>query len=607
MKTSITVSEHLATEAPASISTLDERDLRQNPGVNIDDRLRQVPGFSLFRRTSSVVANPTTQGISLRGIGSSGASRTLVLWDGIPMNDPFGGWVYWTRFAPDQVESAEISRGASTSLFGDRAMSGAIGLFSHEPQKHLLRSSFEAGNENTKEFAVGGSDAWRRFAVSGQVRAFSTDGYFIVPQSIRGSADTRAGVDFVAGNIRFDLLGSEHRLFIKLDILAEDRANGTVLTRNSTSLGTLSANYSWHHANNGIAVLAYHTREEFRASFSSVTGNRNIERLTYNQVVPSEATGAAAYWTHNTSIYNLLAGADFERAEGFSTDRLVPTGTRFGGGDRLQHGTFVQFNAGTPSARVFAGARYHFAGGDEKFFSPSAGFALGRGRFRLRGSGYRSFRAPTLNELYREFRVGNTDTLPNAGLRSESLTGGELGLDYNGENTRITATLFRNSLDRLITNVTLSVAPTAITRQRQNAAAALAQGFEANARHNWHNWRGEASYLYVDSRYEIGPRVPQVPKHQGSAQVSYARGSTLAAVGIRSYSYQFEDDLNLFLLPGFATLQVAVQQRLKYGLSAKVSFENLLDRQYVTGFSPTPTIGAPRLWRAGLRWEGRLW
>ena len=115
------------------MTTLDSTALQQSPGTNLDDRLRDVPGFSLFRRSSSLAANPTTQGISLRGIGSSGASRTLVLWDGIPANDPFGGWVYWTQFVPDEIARAEISRGAATSIFGDRAMSGAIGIFSRQP------------------------------------------------------------------------------------------------------------------------------------------------------------------------------------------------------------------------------------------------------------------------------------------------------------------------------------------------------------------------------------------------------------------------------------------------------------------------------------------
>ena len=103
LKTTVTVNANLASETPAFITVLDQQRLEQIPGTNIDDRLRQVPGFSLFRRSSSIVANPTTQGVSLRAIGSTGASRTLVLWDSIPINDPFGGWVYWTRIDPNFV------------------------------------------------------------------------------------------------------------------------------------------------------------------------------------------------------------------------------------------------------------------------------------------------------------------------------------------------------------------------------------------------------------------------------------------------------------------------------------------------------------------------
>src|SRR6185295_818659 len=118
VRTSITVTGDISAETPANISVIDHAAIRETPGADLDDRLRMVPGFSLFRRTSSLVAHPTTQGVSLRGIGSSGASRSLVLWDGIPINDPFGGWVYWTRLAPDELDRVEIVRGATTSIFG---------------------------------------------------------------------------------------------------------------------------------------------------------------------------------------------------------------------------------------------------------------------------------------------------------------------------------------------------------------------------------------------------------------------------------------------------------------------------------------------------------
>jgi outer membrane receptor protein involved in Fe transport len=158
----------------------------------------------------------------------------------------------------------------------------------------------------------------------------------------------------------------------------------------------------------------------------------------------------------------------------------------------------------------------------------------------------------------------------------------------------------------LITNVTLSSGPGLIVRQRRNAAAAIGRGVEFSAGHRRGNWSGELAYLFADSRFSTGERIPQTPRHQGSAQLGYQRGGTLVVAGLRSYGPQFEDELNRFLLPGFASVQFLARQRLTAGLSAMLAIENLLDREYFAGFTPTPTVGAPRLWRAGLRWEGRI-
>jgi outer membrane cobalamin receptor len=572
--------------------------------VNLDDRLRSVPGFSLFRRSSSLVANPTTQGVSLRGLGSSGASRTLVLWDGVPINDPFGGWVYWTLVAPEQLERVELIRGASTSVFGDRAMSGAISMFSRPPERYRVTAGYEGGNRNSQMVTGGFAGIWSQFGASLNLRAFDTDGYFIVPANRRGRADSLAGVRFIAADTKLDFLGNTQRLFVKVDLLAEARQNGTVLTTNSTGLGTIAANYSRQWADDNISILGYHTREQYHASFSSVSADRNTERITFTQTVPSEAVGAAGLWRHSQRSWNLLAGGDMQRVEGFSTDRLVPPGLRIGGGSQLQHGVFAELDASRGPAKFFLGARHQFTGQDATFFSPSAGVVLGRHSIRGRASVYRSFRAPTLNELFREFRVGNAVTQANAALRPETMFGAEAGVDFVGESTHASLTVYRHSLDNLITNVTLSSTPALIVRQRQNASAALARGIEANIRQSWRSWRGELAYLLSDSRVSTGERIAQVPRHQGSAQLTWHHRTTLVSAGVRSYSYQFEDDLNRFLLPGFASVQGVFRQGITQSLYASFSIENALDRQYLVGFSPTPLIGPPRLWRVGLKWDG---
>ena len=607
LQTTITVTGKIATEAPASITTLDQEEIDSTPGVNLDDRLRQVPGFSMFRRSSSVVANPTTQGVSLRGLGSSGASRTLVLWDGVPINDPFGGWVYWTRVDPSDVDRVEISRGASTSVFGDLAMSGVIALFSRPPEPFHLDASYEGGSDNTQDVSASLSNVWRQFAATAEVRAFTTDGYFIVPQNLRGTVDTRANVRFVTGFTALDWFGGRQRLSVKLDILAEERDNGTQLTHNSTGLGTLSGNYLWDTGSNAISVLVFHTREDYHAGFSAVAASRNFERLTDLQTSPSEQVGAAAFWKHHAARWNLIAGTDMNRVEGFSIDHLLPSGIRDAGGTILQHGEFAQFDLREGPVQMFGGARQEFTVGNQTFFSPNGGLVVGKGKVRARGTVYRAFRAPTLNELYRQFRVGNATTLANPLLQPEKTFGAEGGVDFVGETRRFSVTAFRNSLDGLITNVTIAQNANSITRERENIGLALSRGIEASFMQEWNAFRFEAAYLYSDSRISAtGLRIPEVPHNQGSADIAYHRGGTLISGGMRGYSSQFDDDLNQFLLPGFVTLQLAASQTITHGLSATLSLENILNKQYYVAFTPIPNIGAPLLWRAGLRWEGKV-
>jgi outer membrane receptor protein involved in Fe transport len=356
-------------------------------------------------------------------------------------------------------------------------------------------------------------------------------------------------VRFAAGSTRLDFFGAADRLFLKLDLLAEDRANGTVLQRNSTSLGTIAAHYARETARGGLSLFAWHTREEFRGTFSAIAEDRNSERLTQRQRVPAEGAGAGALWNHRASRFDLLAGTDLARSEGYSNGA---------GGTLLRRGVFAQASLNAGPAKLFLGARHDYG------LSPSAGIAAGRGRLRARASVYRSFRAPTLNELYRDFRAGNAVTQANAALHPETAFGAEAGLDFHTEFALLSLTFYRTALDGLITNVTLSAQPDLIVRERRNAAAAVARGAEWNGRLRRGPFIVELGYLFSDSRFRGGARIPQVPRHQGSSQLTWTRGGTLISAGVRSYGSQFEDERNLrdFLLPGFATVQFTARRRL---------------------------------------------
>ncbi|MDQ2776169.1 MAG: TonB-dependent receptor [Acidobacteriota bacterium] len=608
LQTTVTVNGTISAESPAAITVLNQQQIQETPGTELDDRLRQVPGFSLFRRSSSMVANPTTQGVSLRGTGSTGASRTLLLWDGIPINDPFGGWVYWDRLDPYFIDRVEIDRGAATSVFGDRAMSGTISLFSPPEQHEHISADFIGGSQGTEDVSGAYSNLWGRWGLSVHSREFTTDGYYIVPESLRGTADDKANVRFATGDVHVDYLGTTDRLSIHFDALAEERHNGTLLTHNSTGLGTLGVTYTHSWANDQISVIGFHTEEQFHSTFSSVSLGRNTEKLASKQTVPEYDVGGAAYWRHHAKHWNTIIGADTDDIHGtsfdysYSTHVLMPSG-----GMLLEHGTFGQGDITLGHVQFFAGIRQQFTGHeDTTFVSPNGGIALGLRRFRLRASGYRSFRAPTLNELYRNFRVGNALTTANAALVPEGLVGVEAGVDWIGETTHISAGVFRNDLNNLIDNATLSTSKTLILRQRGNFPSALSRGFEANLTQSWRRWRLDAGYLFADARLSTGERIPEVPKQQGTAQLTYAAKSTLLSFGVRSFGLQFDDDLNQFKLPGYAALNATAERHITSKLSALATVENLLDRSFLVALTPTPNTGEPRLWRVGLRWSGSI-
>src|SRR5581483_7576628 len=116
-------------ETAESVAVLSQNQINSSAGLALDEVLRQVPGFTLFRRSSSTYLNPTAQGVSLRGTNASGSSRALVLVDGIPLNDPFGGWIFWDRVPRADVDRIEVLKGGSSELYGSDALAGTVALF----------------------------------------------------------------------------------------------------------------------------------------------------------------------------------------------------------------------------------------------------------------------------------------------------------------------------------------------------------------------------------------------------------------------------------------------------------------------------------------------
>jgi outer membrane receptor protein involved in Fe transport len=228
------------------------------------------------------------------------------------------------------------------------------------------------------------------------------------------------------------------------------------------------------------------------------------------------------------------------------------------------------------------------------------------------GSVYRSFRAPTLNELYRNFRAGNTLTLANPELGPETLTGGELGALVSAADGRIfaRATAFWAELQDTIVNRTIATTPNLITRQRDNIGRSRSRGaeFDLEARLGT-SFAVTAGYLYLDAR-ELGTAVdaslagkwiPQVPRNQATLELRAWSGPFRINLLGRYSAAQWEDDINTLRLPGFTTLDAQAAYAIGSALEIFLGGENLTNHRIVTGKTPQTNLGPPRLVRGGVR------
>jgi outer membrane cobalamin receptor len=641
--------EQKAGDAPASVTVLTRDDIDHSASQTVDDLLRQVPGFSLFRRSSSLVTHPTTQGLSLRGIGPSGTSRALVLVDGVPANDPFGGWVYWSRVPMLGIDQIEVVRGGGSSVWGNYALGGVVQIINRRPTERALYFDGSYGLNDTMNFDLLLHDVEGPFRISLEGNYFSTGGYDVVKKSRRGSIDIEADSNHQTFNGRVELVATpEASLFVSGSYFYEARNNGTPLQINHTGTGSGAIGGRLGTLDQGEwRLVAFADTQEFRSTFSTQALDRNSETLALDQRVPTTSAGGGLQWSRRFGTNIVSAGGDARWAKGETDERVYNAGafvrTRDAGGQQFIGGIFLQ-DVYTPMPALelvggFRGDYWYSYDGTRHDTPPAAGVPaeqtfndierfIPSGRVAalyhatpttdLRASAYQGFRVPTLNEQYRVFRVRSDVTVANESLKPEELVGGELGVQQRWGPFEGRITAYWNDVHDLVANVTLTSrlpdCPAGTTcRQRQNLDLARIRGFETELQLRPHrDWRFLVSYLFADARVVNAPQQPalegkrlaQVPEHAVTAIVRFSRPSWFDATLTGRYvGPQYEDDLNTLPLGGYFVLDAMLSRAITKNVELYVAAENILDRVYSTGRTTDGviSIGEPFQFRGGVR------
>jgi outer membrane receptor protein involved in Fe transport len=620
---SVTVSADSSTarlSIESSATSIDRSAIASAPAMRLDDQLRLVPGFSLFRRTTSAVANPTTQGVTLRGLSASGASRTLVVADDVPLNDPFGAWVYWNRVPVLALQRVDVIRGASGDIHGNDALGGVIRLTTRT--SHGAEGWLDGGSLGTVRGAGYGAVSRSAWMAGAAVESMKTDGFIVVAPESRGAIDVPADSESTssmgwAGGTR-----GSFQTTVRGGYFTERRGNGTPGQLNSTVTRWTGGNAHglvlggvWD-ARADVSLTNYHQ------TFTAATGTvRGAERMTALQWVHGIGGGVGVNWLRQTSRALVLVGASSRTARAdldeaaFNLTGVLGATTRT---QPRQHGNGAVFQGRfnvSPRATIEAGARIDrwtlsrvgqtVPKTNLTFFEPRLGLSLRvRDDSTLRVSWLTGFRTPTMNELYRSFRVGSTLTNANANLQPEKSSGPEVAFTMQRERWTGRAIFYATRLDGAIFNRTVTATPTAITRERANGdARAIGSELELE-------WRASrqlaltTAWAINDSKFTSGEldgkRTPQVPRVGGSVGLRANAGAFTGALSVRVIGKQFDDDVNQLDLRKASLVDGRAGWRLSRHLELFGAIENALDREVDTGKTPLRTVGAPRMARAGV-------
>jgi outer membrane receptor protein involved in Fe transport len=647
-----------AGEAAFSVVRLGDETLGR--ALRLDEALATVPAVSLFRRTSSLSANPTTQGISLRAIAPSGAGRTLVTLDGVPLNDPFGGWVIWSRVPPESLDGLDIIRGAGAGPYGAGALTGIIALRERGGSGGVLVAGLSSrGGERVAASASADLGPVRLIA-SGLYDV--SDGYIPVRSSQAGAADTPLDLDARSAALRADVPFGDVALSVRASTWEEDRGSGLAGARANASGSSLSATLARQPGTDrpGWRLQAWQTRSNLTNGSVAVAADRSTTTAANDQFhTPATGRGlnAALRRTGQSFAGGQLEwelGLDARLAEGETNERSRNLGAGFTRSRTAGGETTV---AGAYGEGAWRGGDWLLAGGlrldhwtnakghrlerdlttglptldetdpDRSGTVTSARLAarrdLGRG-FAARAAAYSSFRPATLNELYRPFRVGNDLTEANAALIPERLTGIEAGLSRTSDDGVWTVTLFRNVIDQAVVNVTIGTGPATfpragfvpdggVLRQRQNAGTVTATGLELTGERQVSRQLGLKTALSAtDARLDGGDQAPQLtglrpaqaPIWSAAIGLDWRASSRLTLTGtVRYESRRFDDDLNSRTLAPATTLDLRADWILAPGTTLWLTADNLFDAdvevsQTATGITG---FGPPRSLGLGLR------
>ena len=616
---------------------IDREQLVSVPSGRIEDALASVAGFQQFRRSDSRSANASAQGATLRALGGNATSRALVLLDGVPMSDPFFGYIPFSAIAPERLSQIRVTRGGGAGPFGAGALAGTIEMESAGIDQ-LDGFAGQALVNDRGETELSGS-AGARLGSGFLVASGRWDrgkGFYTTPEADRVPLSARAAFDGWSAQIRGVAPVSDE---IELQVRGLAYRDERTLRFKGADSGIEGQDASLRLVGRGeweFDALAYLQARNFTNVVVSST--RFVPLLDQRNTPATGLGGKLELRPPVGDAHVLRVGMDFRRAEGELFETAISafsgniTARRNAGGTNTDLGLFVEDDWSLGRLVLTLGARLdrwtirdgfyteRDASGEllsTDSFADRAGWdASFRGGVlyrandvvALRAAAYSGLRLPTLNELYRPFVVFPVVTQANAALENERLEGFEAGIELTpNPAVALSLTAFDNRVKNAVANVTIAEN----LRQRRNIDAIQSRGLEASVSATLGAFSLDASAVWTDAEAKgsgfaaalDGNRPSQTPRFTGGATLSWTPADDwLLSATVRHVGAQFEDDLESNVLPAATTLDAFVRVPMTPSIAFVLRGENLTDEAIVTrNQSGAIDLGVPRTVWAGVK------
>ena len=648
-----------ASKVAATVNVLTPEQVRQTPARETQDMLREVPAVEL-PRTSSLVGG-TAQIVSIRGVDEG---RTVVLFDGIPINDAWGEWIDWGRVPKAMIDHVEVVEGGQSSLYGNGAMGGLISFFSRPLAPGATDLQVDGGSRDARHgYAAAGIPVVGALSLNVNGDYQEKGGYNMIDPAKRGAVDIVSNVIQRNGYARLNYAPSSNwSAFASGHLFGDSRGVGTPLSYANRDQKNVDFGMNYGAISTGLLAIRGWDGVQHEAQRStSIRAGRVAEDSSLTAKIPSHDWGGSAQWTKGNIgwLESFSVGGDFRHYQGDFNEVDFNTacpGTSCGaltraissGGSQNLSGAFAQVIAAPVeplrvelSARVDRwdnndghsiatnAAAVAYPDSSKTAFSPRVGIRYQLlSQLSLHAAYYRAFRAPNLAELYRKQVSATSITIPNPYLSAENAEGREVGFDlqpsdwiqlkgtfyvadYNNFNvpTALTATSVPPRPAECGTN------PAVSCRIRLNVNKSRSEGMEGYvAVHPLQQVFISGSVSYDDDRQQSGlaatvtddtkPHINRVPSPKQTVRATWSTkmfGDWTAMWRHEGHTTTLQ---GVWLDP-FSVVDVNVQRNLMPNLRGFVSVENLTNKQYeinrsAAGSAGIASFGLPRTVRIGV-------